>query len=195
MDHAAEQESGKRHAGHLDRLAAGLQLPDCRGLMPSLPAILSKNQVENLQGDHNGNTIMAERKLYITQIDKTRLGKVIAMADGLNERDRKSLNDLAAELERAEVVPSKEVPPNVVTMNSKVVLRDMEADEKMTYTLVFPDQADINEGRISVLAPVGTAILGYTEGDVIEWPVPSGVRLLRIEQVLYQPEAAGDYHL
>ncbi|MBP7949701.1 MAG: nucleoside diphosphate kinase regulator [Verrucomicrobiales bacterium] len=138
---------------------------------------------------------MAERKLYITQIDKTRLGKVIAMADGLNERDRKSLNDLAAELERAEVVPSKEVPPNVVTMNSKVVLRDMEADEKMTYTLVFPDQADINEGRISVLAPVGTAILGYTEGDVIEWPVPSGVRLLRIEQVLYQPEAAGDYHL
>ena len=60
---------------------------------------------------------------------------------------------------------------------------------------VFPKEADIDRGRLSVISPVGTAILGYTEGDTIEWKVPSGKRRIKIEKVLYQPEAAGDYHL
>jgi regulator of nucleoside diphosphate kinase len=65
----------------------------------------------------------------------------------------------------------------------------------MTYRLVFPKDADVDAGAISVMAPVGMAILGYAVGDVVEWPVPSGSRRLSIEQVLYQPEAAGDFHL
>jgi regulator of nucleoside diphosphate kinase len=80
-------------------------------------------------------------------------------------------------------------------MNSKVVLRDLSTSEKMTYVLVFPKDANIAAGAISVLAPVGTAILGYAKGDVVEWSVPSGVRRIRIDDVLYQPEAARDYHL
>ncbi len=92
-------------------------------------------------------------------------------------------------------MPPERIPPDVVTMNSRVVLRDLDSDETMTYTLVFPKDADIGAGAISVLAPVGTAIIGYAVGAVIEWPVPGGIRRIRIEQILYQPEAAGDFHL
>jgi regulator of nucleoside diphosphate kinase len=65
----------------------------------------------------------------------------------------------------------------------------------MEFVLVFPQDADADLGMISILAPVGTAILGYAKGNTVEWPVPSGVRRIRIEDILYQPEAAGDYHL
>ncbi|HSV27617.1 MAG TPA: nucleoside diphosphate kinase regulator, partial [Sedimentisphaerales bacterium] len=99
------------------------------------------------------------------------------------------------ELKRAKVVPSTKIPSNVVTMNSKVLLRDMNTLETTEYTLVFPKDANIEAGAISVLAPIGTAILGYREGDSVEWAVPAGVRRIQIEKVLYQPEAAGDYHL
>lgn len=156
----------------------------------------TQNQVYTFVWPRYKECAMAERKIYITELDKTRLNKeIIAVAKEFSARDRADLQSLTAELERAEVVPAREMPPKVVTMNSKVVLRDVDSSETMTYTLVFPRQADIDSGRISVLAPVGTAILGYSEGDVVEWPVPSGVRHICIAEVLYQPEAAGDYHL
>ncbi|MCF6156589.1 MAG: nucleoside diphosphate kinase regulator [Candidatus Brocadia sp.] len=138
---------------------------------------------------------MATRKLYITEFDKSRLEELIAVAEEFGGHDRKDLESLAEELEKAVVVSPKNVPADVVTMNSKVVLRDLDTSEEVTYVLVFPRDANIDAGAISVLAPVGTAILGYAKGDIVEWPVPSGVRRIRIEDVLYQPEAAGDYHL
>lgn len=136
-----------------------------------------------------------QRKIYITEFDKERLEELIAVAEEFGDHNRKDLEALAEELEHAEIVLSKDVPPDVVTMNSKIVLRDLDTAEEMTYALVFPKDANIDGGAISVLAPVGTAILGYAKGDVIEWPVPSGTRRIRIEKILYQPEAAGDYHL
>jgi regulator of nucleoside diphosphate kinase len=138
---------------------------------------------------------MKHREIFITQFDKERLEELIAVAGEFGEHDRKDLMDLQTELERARVVPSKEVPADVVTMNSKVVLLDLHTSEQMTHTLVFPREADVDTGKISVLAPIGTAILGYSVGDTIEWPVPSGIRRIRIEKILYQPEAAGDFHL
>ena len=138
---------------------------------------------------------MATRKLCVTRFDKSRLEELIAVAKEFGDQTRKDLELLAGELERAEAVVSKNVPADVVTMNSKVVLRDLDTSEEMTYLLVVPSDADIEEGAISVLAPVGTAILGYAKGDVVEWPVPSGLRRIRIEKIVYQPEAAGDYHL
>ena len=83
---------------------------------------------------------------------------------------------------------------DVVTMNSEVLVRDLDSKKEMTVTLVFPSEADLEQGKISILAPVGTALLGYRVGDTIEWKVPGRVRRLRVEKVLYQPEAAGDYH-
>ncbi len=138
---------------------------------------------------------MAKRKLYITEFDKSRLEELIAVAEEFGGHDRKDLDSLTNELAKARAVSPKNVPADVVTMNSKVVLRDLTTSEEMTYVLVFPKDANIDAGAISVLAPIGTAILGYTKGDVVEWPVPSGVRRISIEDILYQPEAAGDYHL
>jgi regulator of nucleoside diphosphate kinase len=103
------------------------------------------------------------------------------------------LDDLRTELDRADIVRPDEVPRNVVTMNSTVVLRDLDTKEKETYTLVFPDEADIANDRLSVLAPVGTAILGERVGDVVRWRVPQGWRRLTVERVLYQPEREGHF--
>ena len=103
--------------------------------------------------------------------------------------------DLKAELEQRALVSPARVPKGAVTMNSRVKVRDLETDETETYTIVFPDEADIDENRLSVLAPLGTALLGRTVGDEVEFSAPAGVRRLRIERVIYQPEAAGDLHL
>jgi regulator of nucleoside diphosphate kinase len=70
---------------------------------------------------------------------------------------------------------------------------DDEFDEEMTYTLVFPEDADVSQGKISVLAPIGTAMLGYRVGDTFEWDTPGGKRSIQVKRVIYQPEASGDY--
>ena len=88
------------------------------------------------------------------------------------------------------MVPRAEIPPDVVTMGSTVRLTDLQTGEEETYTLVYPNDADIDENKLSVLAPIGTALLGYRAGDVVEWPVPAGVRRFRVEEVLSQPARA-----
>lgn len=139
---------------------------------------------------------MAKRRtLYITQFDKERLEELMGVARLFGGSVREDLKDLEEEMKRALIVSPQEIPSDVVTMNSQVLLCDIDTSETMTYTLVFPKDADIDSGAISVLAPVGTAILGYRQGDIVEWPVPAGIRRLRIEKILYQPEAAGDYTL
>lgn len=80
-------------------------------------------------------------------------------------------------------------------MHSQVRIRDLGTDETETFTLVYPDEADIEQGKVSVLAPIGTALLGTHVGQVIEFGVPAGIRQLEVVQILYQPEAAGDLHL
>lgn len=105
------------------------------------------------------------------------------------------LQELEREIDRAvEVLPS-EIPPDIITMNSTARLVDLNTGEEMILTLVYPDHANISEGRISVLAPIGTAILGCRAGETIEWEVPDGIRSLKVERILHQPEAAGQYTL
>ena len=136
---------------------------------------------------------MKQRRIFITAFDKKRLDELIAVAREFGEHARHDLDDLAAELDRAKIIEPKKVPANVVTMNSKVVLHDLDTSKEETYVLVFPNEADAASGAISVLAPIGTAILGYREGDVVEWPVPAGTRRIKIKQIMYQPEAAGHF--
>jgi regulator of nucleoside diphosphate kinase len=92
------------------------------------------------------------------------------------------------------VVAPQDIPGDVVTMNSAVLVKDLDTGAEMALTLVFPSEAGLEMGKISIVAPVGTALLGYRVGDTIEWKVPGRVRRLRVEKVIYQPEAAGDYH-
>lgn len=136
-----------------------------------------------------------ERTIYITGFDLSRLEELLEVASEFSDRDNKHLEELAKELLRAEVVDSKSIPADVVTMNSKVRLIDLDSKEERIYTLVFPSEANIDENKISILAPIGTALLGYRVGDTIKWQVPAGVRKLKVKAILYQPESAGDYHL
>ncbi len=127
------------------------------------------------------------RDIYVTENDYDRLENLVAATGG---RDKAHVERLAEELERAHVVPPAEIPPDVVTMNSEVELKDLDTGETMSFTLVFPFQANFEQRRVSVLAPLGTAVLGYRAGDVVEWTVPGRTRRLKIERVLFQPEAA-----
>ncbi len=138
---------------------------------------------------------MNQRGIFITEFDRDRLEELIEVAEEFGGKNRKDLRDLQEELDRANIVKPEEIPPNAVTMNSRVLLRDLDTSEEMTFKLVFPRNANIDTGAISVLAPIGTAILGYTEGSIVEWKVPSGTKRISIEKILYQPEASGHFHL
>jgi len=131
------------------------------------------------------------RTIYITQADMTRLRSLFESM----KSSREDLKVLGAELDHASIVAPRDIPSDVITMNSKAQVRDLEDDELMTYTLVFPQKANVDEGLISVLAPIGTAMLGHRVGDEFEWRVPAGAIRLRVENVLYQPEAAGHFNL
>lgn len=138
---------------------------------------------------------MVERTIYVTEFDLQRLSNLLNGTRSWNKKDRDCLTKLEGELEWAQVVPPQEIPGDVVTMNSKARVKDLDSHQELVFTLVFPADADYERGKLSVFAPIGTALLGYRAGETVEWQVPGGVRRLKIEQVVYQPEAAGDYHL
>ncbi|MDD5467324.1 MAG: nucleoside diphosphate kinase regulator [Anaerolineales bacterium] len=136
---------------------------------------------------------MAEtRKIIITQEDAERLREAMREAQQGGYRGSAYLDSLKAELERAVIVPAEEVPQEVITMNSRVRLLDLDSNDELVLTLAYPKDVDAGGERVSVLAPIGTAILGYRTGDTIEWRVPDGVRRLQVKEVIYQPEASGD---
>lgn len=138
---------------------------------------------------------MNMKPIYITDQDRHRLEDLIYGCRANSNGHASYIKDLEREVRRARTVERTLVPSNVVTMNSRVRLRDLETGEIEVYTLVYPLMADPQENRISVLAPVGTAIVGSSVGDFIEWPVPAGTRRLFVEEILYQPEQAGDQDL
>lgn len=125
------------------------------------------------------------------QISKSDHEKLVALVQA-HSPDRKRLpahlQQLMDELNRAVLRESIEMDPEVVTLNSRVKIQELDTKDVLEFTLVEPDKADAGEGRISILAPLGTAMLGYRTGDVFEYPVPNGVRRARVEQVLFQPE-------
>jgi regulator of nucleoside diphosphate kinase len=134
---------------------------------------------------------MKERTIFVTEEDMQRLNDLVESAERISSRDLQHLRMLKEELAQAEIVTSDEIPADVVTMNSRVRLKDLDSGRESIYALVFPRDADVAQGRISVLAPIGTAIIGYRAGDVIVWSVPAGERRFKLEEILYQPEAAG----
>ncbi len=126
---------------------------------------------------------MKRAQLFITESDFIRLNSLIESVKRFFRRDQEHLSSLEEELNRAEVVSKDRLPENVVTMNSQVTITDLDTGEHMVYTLSFPHQADIAHNRISVLAPLGSALLGYQKGSVVRVQVPRGRKRLRIEEV------------
>ena len=132
--------------------------------------------------------------LHITAEDMARLRSVVELH--LEGSRAAAAEQLELELDRARVVPQGQIPPDVVTMRSRILFEDVETGRSREATLVYPEEASIDQSRVSILAPVGLAVLGLKVGDTIEWPLPNArLARLRIIEVLYQPEAAGDFHL
>ncbi|ATB33861.1 nucleoside diphosphate kinase regulator [Melittangium boletus] len=136
----------------------------------------------------------SEPRIVVTSQDLERLRNVIDSTG--DSRSLAASESLDAELARAIVVEPVQVSPDVVTMNSRVVYLDEQSQQTREVTLCYPKDASVAEGRVSVLAPIGAALLGLSVGQVIEWPLPRGQhKRLRIMSVPYQPEAAGHFHL
>ncbi len=136
---------------------------------------------------------MTKNTIMITSADAEKLRNLLLDALSSEYRNSLYLADLRGELERARIVEPHELPAEVVTMGSTVALRDLENGELATWTLVFPDEADLENGKISVLAPIGTAMLGYRAGDTFTWDTPAGARSMKVESVLARPgEADGE---
>ena len=129
------------------------------------------------------------RRIELSSADMQRLRSIVG-SRAASLRDREHLLDLQEEIDHAKVVDEDDIAADVVTMQSEVRVRDGRTGVARDYTLVSPSQADLAAGRLSVLAPLGTALLGYREGDEVEWQMPGGLRLLRIEKVRRQPRVA-----
>lgn len=136
---------------------------------------------------------MSDRTIFITENDHTRLKNLISETYRVEQRRTEYLEKLEKELSRAVIVSTDKIPADTITMNSKAVLLDTETNEEMTFTLVYPDDADMDDGKISIFAPIGTAMIGYRVGDIFEWTVPDGIRRIKILRVIYQPEASGNF--
>lgn len=149
----------------------------------------STNDRKGKKGAPSGHNAKAENpekksrsKIFITEKDFDALASLL-QSGSIFKRDSEFIADLEDELARAVIVDTASIPDDVIAMNSTFQLRNLDNDQLQTFTLVYPQHADISQGKLSILAPVGIAVLGYRVGDVIEWKVPSGNRRYRVENV------------
>ena len=132
---------------------------------------------------------MTSKPIYIVSGEYTRLRQLVTTLIASKSRHSESCRRLLTELDRCVMRAAHEMPPGVVRIDSRVEFEDLESGEVDSYTLTWPDRANPEQGLLSVLAPVGTALIGYSEGDVIEWETPGGARKLKIRSVV-QPAVA-----
>ncbi|MCC7233198.1 MAG: nucleoside diphosphate kinase regulator [Bacteroidia bacterium] len=133
--------------------------------------------------------------LIINSLDYARIKKCINDARQFKSISGIDAEKLMKELDSAKVVTPEEIPANVVTMNSIVRLSFMNNQTQVQFQIVYPDQANIKENKISIFSPIATALIGYKVKDEIEWIVPAGLTKLKIDEIVYQPEASGHYNL
>jgi regulator of nucleoside diphosphate kinase len=138
--------------------------------------------------------MLTPQTIVLTRNDYSRLRELLAALSHQSEGTQAGVETLEEILDLAQVVEPEKVPADTVTMNSRVVFEDMRSGEKGTVTIVYPTDADVSTRRISILSPVGAALIGETRGAEVELPVPHGqTRRIRIVDILYQPEAAGHF--
>ena len=153
-------------------------------------AVNERGVRRSIANKEEGNPAMKNRNIIMTAADHAELGHAIAFAGEPSGRARASWKGLKDELARAEIVAPEEIPADVITMNSRAELLALDTGERRVFTLVFPSDANLKDRTVSVLAPLGTAMLGRRAGDEFEWVAPGGLRRLKVVHVHYQPEAA-----
>lgn len=134
----------------------------------------------------------ARPEIVISTVDSERLERLL---DSLPNNGFIGKVELESELARARVVEPKDVPATTVTMNSTVRFKVESSSEEFELTLVYPKDSDLSGKTLSILAPIGSALLGLSQGDEIEWPKPGGgVLRVQIHEITYQPERSGEFH-
>ena len=136
-----------------------------------------------------------DKILHFTRLNAERISKYLSSSNIRNSRDRNNWEILGEKVSKGKIVDPCRIRPDIVTMNSRVQLKDLDTKKEILITLVFPDDANIEQGKLSVLSPMGTAILGYSQGDAIKWEALSRIRHIRVVKIHYQPESAGDHAL
>ncbi len=134
-------------------------------------------------------------KIIINRLDYARIKKCINDAKQFKSISAAEAEKLAQELDSAKIVEPEAIPSNVVTMNSIVELSFLNNNKQVRFQIVYPKEANVKENKISIFSPIATALIGYKVGDEIEWIVPAGLTKMRIDKIIYQPEAAGDFNL
>lgn len=127
---------------------------------------------------------MKDNTIYITKADAQHLQELLNIERASNQFEQNNLEELEAGLKRGQLVDPGDIPRDIITMNSVVALLDLDTEEEMICKLVFPDDADIDQNKISVLAPIGMAMLGHGPGDTFEWQVPAGSRRFKVKEIL-----------
>ena len=135
------------------------------------------------------------KKVTLTKNDYTRIYKAITDAKNSKTINSNEAEKLLSELSKAEIVTSEKIDKDVVTMNSEVKLFFENTQKEQSFKIVYPQDANLKENKISIFSPIATALIGYKIGDEIEWIVPSGMTKIKIVDLIYQPEAAGDFDL
>ena len=135
------------------------------------------------------------RRITMSSLDLARIQERIKDVSYKNAYAMREIEKLQDELDRARVVEPHRIPDNVITMNSVVTVKYLTTGKEFTIRLVYPEDADAKENRVSVFAPVGAALLGYRKGDTIHWNSPGGKIKIKVEDVVYQPEAVGCFDL
>ena len=138
---------------------------------------------------------MNNGEIFITRYDMDRLRDLIEAVSKYRGKIKSELDALEKELDRGKIVDAKNIPADVITMNSAVQLVDIDSQKDLVFKLVFPSDANLEENKISILAPIGIALLGHRVGDIVEWEVPARKRKLKVKKMLYQPEASKHFHL
>lgn len=135
------------------------------------------------------------KKIIVNKLDYLRIQKYIREARMTKTIEPTEAEKLVNELESATLVDPQEIPADVVTMNSVVKISFVDEQVQQEFKIVYPNEADFKSKKVSIFSPVATALIGFRIGDLIEWMVPGGIKRIKIEKIIYQPEAAGDFTL
>ncbi|MFN8135567.1 MAG: nucleoside diphosphate kinase regulator [Bacteroidales bacterium] len=135
------------------------------------------------------------KQLILNRLDYSRIKNCINDAKRFNSISLHEAENLVKELDSAKIVEPQKIPSSVVTMNSIVKISFLNDNKQIQFQIVYPSNANLKDKKISIFSPIATALIGYKVADEIEWIVPAGLTKIRIDEIVYQPEASGHYDL